>query len=202
VGADGGLPGVVRRERQGHVAPEPLEQIPHVPHAAVHVLARIEGVPDTELDRPFRHELHQAARTLRGDGHGVPGRLDLDDRLDEPRVHAVALGRHADDLAEGAKPPRERSGVVRRGRPCIGRRRPGPRRLRVLADERVPGIRGHVGVVDDPLLVLELIDRAGPGGARQDPQEENADRNLREASHGSSVSAESTEPRPPCQSEG
>src|SRR2546422_9289772 len=61
--------------------------------AAVDVVPRIEGIPDTQGRRRRGHELHQALRAAAGDGARVELRLGFDDGGDQVFGNGVSACR-------------------------------------------------------------------------------------------------------------
>src|SRR5436309_14553661 len=71
-----------------------------MPDAAVDVVPRIEGIPDTQRRRCRGHELHQALRAAAGDGARVEPGLGFDDGGDHVLGNGVSVRRLLDMRVE------------------------------------------------------------------------------------------------------
>src|SRR5262249_18501569 len=83
-----------------------IEEHPEIAAAPVEVVARAEDVLHELLRRGGRHELHQAASTLRRDREAIELRLRLDHGLHERVLEVVALrGRANERIVFGRADP-------------------------------------------------------------------------------------------------
>ena len=93
---DGSLTGVISGKSESDVAVERVEEETKVAGSTEDVLARIEGVGNTEPARRRRHELHQPLGSLVRERTRIAGRFGLNDGADEVRVDLVEVRRLED----------------------------------------------------------------------------------------------------------
>src|SRR3989344_306725 len=125
--------GVVPRKREDEIPLEAVKEIAQVLRTRSDVLPWVEAISHPEIACGAGHQLHAARSALRRNRLWITAGLDENHALDERWVHAVLLGRDANEVIGAESPTRELHRQVEFGinriqgrefRGPVGKRRP------------------------------------------------------------------------------
>ena len=107
--------GIVSGQRLDHIKVVAFQQLAQIPRAAFDIVARIEGIRDSQAGGRSRHQLHQPLRALGRHRAQIEPALGVNHAADQVRIQMMAslaalTTSSTEELYSAGSSERERSG--------------------------------------------------------------------------------------------